>query len=111
MHFSFHGVTLGTDPPPPSRKPQPINFFCPPGDENLNKSPPRQTKSPDNSSTLIMFNNDTYANFKTDYKHMLILQWCHAQELFESQIPVTTVLQNQNLLPMKYLPNPLGHEA
>ena len=53
-------------------------------------SPSRQTKSSDNSNTLNMFNNDTYTNFKTAYKHMLILWWCHAQELFGSQIPVTT---------------------
>ena len=25
----------------------------------------------------------------TTYVHMLILWWCHAQELFESQVPVT----------------------
>ena len=36
-----------------------------------------------------MFNSNTYTNVKTAYKHMLILRWCHAQELFESQIPVT----------------------
>ena len=34
-----------------------------------------------------MFNNNTYINFKTVYKHMFILQ-CHAGEFFESQIPV-----------------------
>ena len=53
-------------------------------------SPLRQTKSPDNPNTLNMFNNNIYINFKTAYKHMLILWWCHAQELFESQIPVIT---------------------
>ena len=52
---------------------------------------PRQTKSPDNSNTLNMFiNNSTYTNFKTEFKHMSILQWCHAQGLFGSQIPETT---------------------
>ena len=72
-------------------KPQPRNFFCPTSTKNLNKSPPRQTKSPDNSNTLNMFiNNNTYTNFKIAYKHMLILQWCHARGLFGSQIPVTT---------------------
>ena len=35
-----------------------------------------------------MFNNNTYANFKTAYKHMLILRWCRARELFGSQVPV-----------------------
>ena len=29
-------------------KPQPKNFFCPTSTKNLNKSPPRQIKSPDN---------------------------------------------------------------
>ena len=54
-------------------------------------SPPRQTKRPDNSNTLKMFiNNNTYNNFETAYKHMLILQWCYARGLFGSQIPVTT---------------------
>ena len=41
-------------------------------------SPPRQTKSPDNSNTLNMFNNNTFTNFKTAYKLMLIPPWCHA---------------------------------
>ena len=48
---------------PPS-KPQPSNFFC----------PLRQTKSPDSSNTLNMFNNNIYTNFKTADKHMLILR-------------------------------------
>ena len=34
-----------------------------------------QIKSPDNSNTLNIFNNNTYTNFKTAYKHMLILWW------------------------------------
>ena len=38
----------------------------------------------------MFINNDTNTNFKAAYKHMLILQWCHAQGLFGSQIPVTT---------------------
>ena len=35
-------------------------------------SPPRQTKSPDNSNTLQMFNNNTYSDFRAVYKHILI---------------------------------------
>ena len=35
-------------------------------------SPPRQTKSPDNSNILHMFNNNTYTDFRTEYKHILI---------------------------------------
>ena len=56
-------------------------------------SPPRQKKEtrPDIPNALNMFNSNTYTNFKIPYKHMmLILQWCYAQELFESQTPVTT---------------------
>ena len=62
----------------------------PPGTENRNKYR-RQTKSLDNSNKLNMFNSNTYTSFKTAYKHMLILRWCHGQELFGSQIPVTTL--------------------
>ena len=46
-------------------------------------SSPWQKKSPDNSYTLNMFNNNTYTNCKTAYKHMLILWWCW--ELFKPQ--------------------------
>ena len=35
-------------------------------------SPPRQTKSPDNSYVLHTFNNNTYTDFRTAYKHVLI---------------------------------------
>ena len=31
-----------------------------------------QTKSPDNSNVLHMFNNNTYTDFRTAYKHVLI---------------------------------------
>ena len=34
-------------------------------------SPPRQTKSPDNSNVLLMFNNDAVTDFRTAYKHVL----------------------------------------
>ena len=61
----------------------------PPGTENLNRSP-QQTKTPHSSDTLNLFNNNTYTNLKSARKHMLILQQCHAQELFGSQIPMTT---------------------
>ena len=35
------------------------------------KSPPRQTKSPDNS-VLHMFKNNTYSDFRPAYKNILI---------------------------------------
>ena len=86
-----HSVRLGTDPPLPNHNPAISSAPPAPSHQALTilTSPPRQTKSPDNSNTLNMFNSNTYTNVKTAYKHMLILRWCHAQELFESQIPVT----------------------
>ena len=35
-------------------------------------SRPRQTKTPDNSNVLHMFNNNTYTDFRTAYKYILI---------------------------------------
>ena len=46
-------------------------FPVPPGTEEL-KKPPRQTKSPDNSNVLHMFHNNTYTDFRTAYRHVLI---------------------------------------
>ena len=82
-----HSLSLGTDPPPANQNPA---ISSVPQSLKILTSPPRQTKSPDNSNTLNMFNNNTYTNFKRTYKHMLLLQWCHTLELFGSQIPVTT---------------------
>ena len=36
------------------------------------KSPPSQTKDHDNSNILHMFNNNSYTDFTTLYKHILI---------------------------------------
>ena len=36
-------------------------------------SPLRQSKSPDNNNVLHMFNNNSYADFRTAYTHVLIL--------------------------------------
>ena len=33
----------------------------------------RQSKSPDNNNVLLMFNNNSYADFRTAYTHVLIL--------------------------------------
>ena len=57
--------------PPPKKKPQPGNFSVPPCTEILSESP-RQTKTPDNSNMLHMFNNNTYTDFRTAHKHVLI---------------------------------------
>ena len=54
--YIYHSVSLCTDPP---SKPQVLkNLSC-----------PRHTKSPDNSIVLLMFNNNTYIDFRTAYKH------------------------------------------
>ena len=36
---------------------------------------PGQTKNPDNSNMLHMFNNNTFTDFTTPYKHVLILSY------------------------------------
>ena len=78
MKHKEYSVSLDTDPSLPPYQTRTQQFLLPssPGTENLNNSP-RQTKSPDNSNTLNMFNN--YTDFKTSYKHMLIVQLCYAQ--------------------------------
>ena len=63
-----HSVSLGADPP---SKPQPINFFCPPGSKKINKSL-QVDKSLDNSNMLLMFNSNTYNDSRTVNKHILI---------------------------------------
>ena len=63
-------VSVWVDPP---SKPQPSYFFYPPNIEKLTKSPPpKQTKSPENSNMLHMFNNNIYTDIKTAYKHDLL---------------------------------------
>ena len=46
-------------------------FSVPQALKNL-KSLPRQTESPNNSNVLHMFNNNTYTDFRTAYRHVLI---------------------------------------
>ena len=46
-------------------------FSVPQALKNL-KSLPRQTKSPNNSNVLHMFNNNTYTDFRIAYRHVLI---------------------------------------
>ena len=55
----MHNVSLGTDPP--GKLQSSIFFF-----------PSRQAKIPDNCNVLYMFNNNTYTDFRTAYKHVLI---------------------------------------
>ena len=62
--------------PIPPIKPERSNFFSPPPPplpaplqamKNLS-IPPRQTKLPDNSNVLHMFNNNTFTDFRTACK-------------------------------------------
>ena len=48
----------------------PAIFSVPSGTENLNKFP--RQKNYDNSNMLDMFNSDTYTDFITTYKHVLV---------------------------------------
>ena len=72
FYIKSHNVSLGTAPSP--RKPQPWNFFSPPTPQTLKNltSSARQTKSPDNSNMLHIFNNYTYTDFRTANKRILI---------------------------------------
>ena len=58
----FHSISLGTDFPTQTTNHQ--FFLSPQALKNL-ISPPRQTKSPDNSNVLHMFNNNIYNDFRT----------------------------------------------
>ena len=72
MHIAkYHSVSLGVDPPSPS-KPQTSFFFLSPQALKKLTSPPMQAKRPDNSNMLLMFNNNIYVDFRTAYKHILI---------------------------------------
>ena len=64
-----HSVSLGTDSPYQTTIQQ---FFSVPQALKHLESPPRHTKSTDNSSVLHMFHNNTYTDFRTAYKHVLI---------------------------------------
>ena len=58
-------------PPPVLANQTPAISSVPQALKNL-ISPPRQTGIPDNSNVLYMFNNNTYTDFRTAYKHVLI---------------------------------------
>ena len=55
----------------PIAKHNPAIFSVPQELQNL-ISPSRQTKNPDNSNVLYMFNNNTYIDFRTACNHVLI---------------------------------------
>ena len=63
--ITSHSVSLGTIAL--------ANHLHPPTQTLKNlTSPPRQTKSPDNSNILHMFNINTYTDSRTVYKQVLI---------------------------------------
>ena len=66
-----HSVNLGTDLSLANHNPA-ISSSPPPETLENFLSPSRQTKSPDSSNVLHVFNNNTYTNFKNAYKHILI---------------------------------------
>ena len=68
-HDLVHSVSLGSNPPLVNHTP--AIFFVPPGTEKLNWVPPRKAKSTDNFNLLHMFNNKTYTDIRTAYKHLL----------------------------------------
>ena len=60
----MHTAILGTDPPD---KPQPSNFFC-----QAEKQVSSGRQSLDNSNMLQILKNNTYTDYRTAYKHVLI---------------------------------------
>ena len=71
LHHSY-GVSLVIDLP---SKAQSCSLFCPASTEILNLSPSRQTNSSDNSNMLRRLNRNTYTDFGTAHKHVLILNY------------------------------------
>lgn len=69
--FSLNKVVVAAWVLIPLSKPQPTNFLSPQLPKNLT-GPPRQTESPDNSSMLHMFKNNTYTDFGAVSKYVLI---------------------------------------
>ena len=65
-----HSVNLGTDPSWENYSP--ASFSVPLEMKNLT-SFPKQTKSPGNSNMLRIINNNTYTDFRTASKHVLII--------------------------------------
>ena len=67
-HDLVHSVSLGSNPPLVNHTP--AIFLSLQALKNL-ISPPRKAKSPDNFNVLHMFNNKTYTDIRTAYKHLL----------------------------------------
>ena len=68
----MYSISLGTDPSLANHITQQFFLFL----QALKNviSPLRQSKSsPDNNYVLLMFNNNSYADFRTAYTHVLIL--------------------------------------
>ena len=67
----MYSISLGTDPSLANHITQQFFLFL----QALKNviSPLRQSKSPDSNNVLLMFNNNSYADFRTAYTHVLIL--------------------------------------
>ena len=65
----IHSVSLGTDSPYQTTTQQ---FFLSSQEPKNLIGSPRQTKSSNNSNVLHMFNSNTYTDFRTACKHILI---------------------------------------
>ena len=76
-----HSVSLGTDHPLANHNP--AIFSVLPGTEKPIKSS-KKTNSHDNSNLWHMFNNTTYTDFRTTYKHVLI-PGCYLNDLIEAK--------------------------
>ena len=73
LHLIKHSVSLGTVPllPIPLANHNQAIFSDFPDTEKIT-SPSRQTETPDNLNMLHMFNNNTYTDFRTAYKGVII---------------------------------------
>ena len=66
---------------------------------------PGHTNSPNNSNTMNMFNNNTYANFKTAYKHIISAMVSCLRIIWITNSSDHGKIWTVNLLHMKLLPN------
>ena len=85
-YLSRRSVSLGTDSTLPNHN---LAIF-PVSLQALKKltRPLMQTQNPDNSNMSFMFNNNTYSDFRTAYKHVLIpsyvIQWFNKTKMSQN---------------------------
>ena len=68
----MHSTSLRTDPSLQTTTQQFFLFRTPSLRHRKTTIPLRQTKTPDNSNMLHMFNNNTYSDFRTACNYVLI---------------------------------------